>query len=315
MTVCRYGAATGRAGARAAVPVHCPPRPPRLTYRALHMRCGRRQDLALAGDLAQMLARWRAVWIDVCTPDAADMQFLQSVLGVHPLVCDDIMERLVREKLDLSDGYVFASVCAPDTGDSVAAIVFEPLIVTLHAQHEPVLNDVVERLQQLTLQQSFGVASAASVLYILLDAIADRFSTMLDRENVEVAAAKQLALRLSPRDMGEMMHRMSLARKRMTDLFFLLNPKVAILTSLLSHQHHVVVRHIAQHLRGLIDRYDSLHRIGHVRRVSWPAGAADRWSWRWLIAARGAAGRPADRTPTSRSATRNLPTYHTWASR
>src|SRR5437588_9663290 len=55
------------------------------------------------GDLAQALERHATVWIDMAAPSPEDVGAIGNLLGLHPLIAEDILEGNQRAKIEVTD--------------------------------------------------------------------------------------------------------------------------------------------------------------------------------------------------------------------
>jgi magnesium transporter len=77
---------------------------------------------ALAGNTATDRTRPGAtVWIDLASPDAAAVARVGDLLGLHPLIVEDILEGNQRSKIEATDGLVHLVLFALVYGDEIDA--------------------------------------------------------------------------------------------------------------------------------------------------------------------------------------------------
>ena len=130
-------------------------------------------------------------WLDLESPDAADLAALSAKLGLHPLAVEDLERRGQRSKVDTYPGqYVIVahevrrSTPQATEGESegfelveVHLIVQEGLLVSVHWGPSPAVADVRRRYPRRT---DAAARSAGTLLYELLDAISDAYFPLLD---------------------------------------------------------------------------------------------------------------------------------------
>jgi magnesium transporter len=61
-----------------------------------------------------------AVWVDLAGPSAAQVDAVGDVLGLHPLIVEDVLEGNQRAKIETTDGLVHIVLFALDRGQEVA---------------------------------------------------------------------------------------------------------------------------------------------------------------------------------------------------
>jgi magnesium transporter len=72
---------------------------------------------ALPGLLSQPEA---SVWVDLAAPSPGQVQAIGSVLGLHPLIVEDVLEGNQRAKIETTDGVVHIVLFALDRAEKVA---------------------------------------------------------------------------------------------------------------------------------------------------------------------------------------------------
>lgn len=182
-----------------------------------------------------------------------------------------------REKCEIFEKYIFLCIRTLDyqyTGISanrpsylqpaqpvnIYMVVFQTHILTIHS--EPIYNirNVLRRINPL--KDMFDL-SADWIAYALLDDVVDEFMPNLRKIELEVDSIDDLVLVLSQSDQAEMLRRIGRARKRVTHLMRLLNPKTDVIKALAKRcperlrQHTLLyIRDIQDHVLTMVQNLD-----------------------------------------------------------
>ncbi|WP_233199318.1 CorA family divalent cation transporter [Cryobacterium sp. M23] len=106
------------------------------------------------------------VWVDLCTPDGADLALLTEELGLHELAVEDATKLRQRPKLDHYPDHSFLSGYAVGfdpaskavTTDEIAAFITARALVTVHKEESIDLDAVVARWDSFPDLAKHGVA-------------------------------------------------------------------------------------------------------------------------------------------------------------
>jgi magnesium transporter len=194
--------------AASAVPLSTPAKVARWSKAGLQM--------SSPATLAEIAApgRGETVWIDLVSPDAAVMDGLASLLGIHPLVVEDIVESNQRAKIEVSDDLVeivLFAVCGPD--DEVAEldiVLGKGFLLTVHGPAVDLWSGQHVRLSLA------GVMERGSdhLLWAIVDVVVDGYFPFLDRIGDEIDALQDAVVAKPAADTLE--HIFALKRKLMT---------------------------------------------------------------------------------------------------
>lgn len=131
-------------------------------------------------------------WLDVMSPNDAEMSVLQKAFGIHPLTKEDIMLQEAREKVELFKNYYFINyrTFEQDTESedylepvNVYIVVFRYGILTFHFSQIPHPANVRRRIRQL---KDYLLLSADWVGYAMIDDITDAYVPMIHGIETEV---------------------------------------------------------------------------------------------------------------------------------
>lgn len=127
------------------------------------------------------------LWIDITDPDPASLERVSGLLGIHPLVIEDIGEQNQRAKIERLDGtlhlVLFALAYEGEVSEAeIDFVLAERYLLTAHdARWDPL------RAPQLRSGPERILASGADyLLYALADWIVDDYFPVLDRLTDEI---------------------------------------------------------------------------------------------------------------------------------
>jgi magnesium transporter len=128
------------------------------------------------------------VWLDLLSPDSADLALLTEKIGLHQLAREDLEKQHQRPKLDTYPGQhvlvAYEVLDQPKRNDddfSLAEVHFiagRDYVVSVHWEPSTALAQVQQRWRQRV--PAVG-ASAGELLHTILDTIADGYFPLLDR--------------------------------------------------------------------------------------------------------------------------------------
>jgi magnesium transporter len=118
------------------------------------------------------------VWVDLCAPDAADLELVAQELGLHALAVEDAMERHQRPKLDRYASHDFLSAYSVHldaaTGElqtaEISAFITDNALITVRRTDQFSIDGIIDRWEALPELLSHGVGA---LVYGLLDFVVD----------------------------------------------------------------------------------------------------------------------------------------------
>lgn len=142
------------------------------------------------------------LWLDVTAAEQCDWELLQVTFGFHPLAIEDAKKQNQRPKVDQYSDHLFISIptvdasCAPGELETVELDIFLGcnFIVTISDRTLPVIDSIAQQCQS-THQHP---ASAAGLLYTILDTIVDDYFPAMDTLDTAIDALETRAF--SPGD-------------------------------------------------------------------------------------------------------------------
>ncbi len=130
------------------------------------------------------------IWLDLCQPDAEQLEMVGREFGLHQLAIEDVLEESQRTKIDRYRTHLFMSAYSAtlddDTGElithEISAFITHHALITVRMDPAFDIDPVVERWDGSPDLAQYGVSS---LLYGLLDYLVDghfRAVEALDRE-------------------------------------------------------------------------------------------------------------------------------------
>jgi magnesium transporter len=133
--------------------------------------------------VAACLAGDGALWVDMTRPSEAELQWLRSAFGLHPLAIEDARSRRQRPKIEVYDNHLF---CILNMAESRSAGAFHELdvflganyVVTVHGGREAAIEEARARIGR---RPGNIPVSAGFIFYAIVDAVVDGYFPILDR--------------------------------------------------------------------------------------------------------------------------------------
>eukprot|EP01137_Pigoraptor_chileana_P013810 Opistho-2@67749 len=216
---------------------------------------------------AEVLGKTRGTfWLDMYEPNAADMEFMEQVFGMHPLTIEDILTETTREKMEIYEQYIFfnlrsfslseSSYDTEDVVESVYIAIYVNFVLSFHVRPSQQLPRIVRRVRAAkTLRPDW-------VLYTLLDEIVDSCVPIVEVAEAEVESINDLVLLLSGSEQSDMLRRIGNARKRLSDLHRRLHPKREMLAAMTTRAHKCLNPNTQLYLRDVLD-----HVLGMLLQI------------------------------------------------
>ncbi|KAI9739948.1 MAG: CorA metal ion transporter [Claussenomyces sp. TS43310] len=131
-------------------------------------------------------------WLDVLSPNDAEMKVLSKTFGIHPLTAEDIMMQEAREKVELFRNYYFVNyrTFEQDMNNedflepvNMYVIVFREGVISFHFSMTPHPANVRRRIRQL---KDYLILSSDWISYAIIDDITDVFAPLIQSIEDEV---------------------------------------------------------------------------------------------------------------------------------
>lgn len=164
------------------------------------------EDFPLA-DVAEHVADESAVvWVDLCAPDAADLQLVAHELGLHRLAVEDATQGRQRPKLDCYDGHSFLSAYAArldvDSGElvtaEIAAFITPSALITIRNDDSFEIEGLMARWDDEVDLTKYGVGA---LLHGLLDFVVDGHFETVETLDDQIEQLEDLLFDDRPHDL------------------------------------------------------------------------------------------------------------------
>ncbi len=155
------------------------------------------EDFVLAGASEHLQEPDALIWVDLCSPEAAELELLADELGLHALAVEDAVHPSQRPKLDRYPDHAFLSAYATrfDSGtakltmNEVAAFVTPRALVTIRKGEGFDLGDVVARWDSSPDLAKHGITF---LLHGLLDSLVDGYFDAVQSLDDEIEELEDL---------------------------------------------------------------------------------------------------------------------------
>lgn len=198
-----------------------------------------------------------AVWVDLCAPDAAQLQLVAEELGLHALAVEDATSGRQRPKLDryASHDFLTGYAVALDarTGAlataEIAAFITPRALVTVRRDDAFPIRDLVERWDQGADLTKYGVGA---LLYGLLDFLVDSHFAAVQTLDEEIDALEDLLFADRPAD-GDLQRRSFELRKSLVRLRRVVLPMREVVNTLMRRDLNVVHEEMTPYYQDVYD--------------------------------------------------------------
>jgi magnesium transporter len=255
------GASDG-AVAEAALEAALAPHDPRLEpggtrLRAFAWRVGESLELTTADAIDAALADEEVrLWLDFAAPSHAQVAAIADLLGLHPLVAEDIVERNQRAKLEEIDGDLHLVLFAIAYEGGVREIEIDIVLGrrTLLTVHDPCWDPL--SLPQLRTGVGHLLARGPDfLLYAIADGIVDAYFPVLDKLGDEI---DQLQDDVVEHPTSRTLQRLFVLKRELIGLRRATSPAREIFNQLTNRDLGLVA---AEHIVYFRDVYDHLIRV------------------------------------------------------
>jgi magnesium transporter len=229
-------------------------------------RSGRPVQIGLDGLEAALGDEGLRFWIDVTEPDAPTLERIASLLGLHPLVVEDIGERNQRAKVERLDGNLHLVLFAIDYQGEVVEtevdFVLAPrYLLTAHEAHW----DPRQAPQMRASAEALLASGPDYLLYALVDWIVDEYFPVFDRLTDEIDDLQDEVIeRRSPWTLQRLFvlkRELIALRRATTPAREILNQLTNRELGLIHAQHVIYFRDIYDHLIRVTDELDTYREL------------------------------------------------------
>ncbi len=171
------------------------------------------RTLAEPEDVAPYLESPTVTWVDFCgVHDVDRVSRLGALLGIHPLVLEDVVNTHQRPKAEVYEGYLFLVLKMirydPEDGDvdveQVGVVLGKGLVVTFQEHPGDVFNPIRERIR--TRKGRIRKSGPDYLAYALLDVIVDHYFLALEGVGVEIEELEEDLVADPRREVMEAIH-------------------------------------------------------------------------------------------------------------
>ncbi|MBI5929460.1 MAG: magnesium transporter CorA family protein [Chloroflexi bacterium] len=137
------------------------------------------------------------VWLDLVDPDTDEIQWLQKVFKLHPVVVSDLLREDRRPTLVIYPDYMFLSLFQPQLsvgqvkGDEVHCLVGGKFFITVRKSSSATIEGVYNRIVQNEEAWRRGVIY---FLYLVIQAVIDSYYPLLDRISIQLFELEEKTL-------------------------------------------------------------------------------------------------------------------------
>ena len=218
-------------------------------------------------DLEKCLAEGCNMWIDIVTPEAKEIHWLEGLLQLSSTVVEDLLREDRRPTLLVYPRYLFLSLFQPYVpsnrteivGKEIHCIIGEHYCVTVRQAGASALEAAYDRVAQNPDSWSRGVAY---FLYLTAQHVIDTYYPLLDRVNNQLNELEEKLLNNG----GDKQAQKSVYRikQHLIRLRQMIAPQREVLSNLMGEQRvssdddiRDLFRHLYERLLGLYDVIDS----------------------------------------------------------
>jgi magnesium transporter len=216
-------------------------------------------------NLEQRLAEGCTMWVDVITPEDAEIRWLERWLNLSPTVVADLLREDRRPTLLVYPEYLFLSLFHPYAqsstivGKEIHCLIGEHFYVTVRQADAMALEEAYNRVAQNPASWNRGVAF---FLYLTAQHIVDTYYPLLDRISDQLNELEEKLLN----DSDDKLAQRSVYRikQRLIGLRQMIAPQREVLSNLIGEERVAdddsirdLFRHLYERLLGIYDVIDS----------------------------------------------------------
>ena len=181
-------------------------------------------------------------WLDICNPTMAEVRALSDIFKMHPLTLEGLESEVedIREKCDVFQKYYFVCIRAFDADTSsdyymrpinLYMLVSPSCVITIHRDFLEFSHTIAKRMRLLTART--GLASDW-IVYTILEDVLEMFAPSIRATELEIDSIDDLVDHFTSskdlrRSQTELFSKISVARKRVTQLIRLMSAKSELL--------------------------------------------------------------------------------------
>ena len=238
--------------------------PTDLVARTRLYRAGRlEKDDFPVGDLSQFLAEPDTVlWVDLCEPDATDLEVVARELGLHALAVEDAVDARQRPKLDRYDSHEFLNMYEVRLDrvsgrlqlHEISAFITPQTLVTVRKDRAFDMDAVMARWDE---SQDLAVNGVGFLLWGLIDHVVDGHFEAVETLDDEIERLEDLLFDERPHA-KDVQRRSFALRASLVQLRRVVLPMREVVNSLLRRDLEVVTPPMTPYFQ---DVYDHVLRV------------------------------------------------------
>jgi magnesium transporter len=215
------------------------------------------EDFPLA-DLSEHLEeRGAVVWVDICPPDASDLQLVADELGLHHLAVEDATSGRQRPKLDRYSNHDFLTAYAVSLDVSsgelataeIAVFITSHALITVRKDDGFSIEGLVGRWDESADLTKYGVSA---LLYGLLDFIVDGHFDTVQTLDEEIEKLEDLLFDDKPHDSAVQRRSFEL-RKSLVQLRRVVLPMREVVNSLMRRDLDLIGEEMTPYYQDVYD--------------------------------------------------------------
>lgn len=215
--------------------------------------------------LAKVMHNDTAVWVDIVDPETEELEWLQEILGLHPLVMQDLKRVDTRPAMLAYTDYIFLSLFQPQrsvdgmNGKEIHCIIGENAFVTVRQSDTSAVDDAYDRAAK---NPNYWHRDMAYFLYLTTQAVVDAYYPIVDRISTTLGETEDDMLR----DMLEGNPRRKVYRltQQLISLRRMVAPQREVLSNVIgeerltrTNENRDLFRHLYERLMRIYDVIDS----------------------------------------------------------
>jgi magnesium transporter len=214
-------------------------------------------------DLSEFLAEPDTVlWVDLCEPDATDLEVVAQELGLHSLAVEDAVDARQRPKLDRYDSHEFLNmydvrldrVSGRLQLSEISAFITQQTLVTVRKDRAFDMDAVVARWDD---SQDLAVNGVGYLLWGLIDHVVDGHFEVVETLDDEIEQLEGLLFDEGPHD-KDVQRRSFALRTSLVKLRRVVLPMREVVNSLLRRDSYVATPAMTPYFQ---DVYDHVLRV------------------------------------------------------
>ena len=244
--------------------------PTDLVARTRLYRAGRlEKDDFPVEDLSEFLAEPDTVlWVDLCEPDATDLEVVAQELGLHALAVEDAVDARQRPKLDRYDSHEFLNMYEVRLDrvsgrlqlSEISAFITRQTLVTVRKDRAFDMDAVVARWDD---SQDLAVNGVGFLLWGLIDHVVDGHFDAVETLDDEIEQLEDLLFDERPHD-KDVQRRSFALRASLVKLRRVVLPMREVVNSLLRRDLDVATPAMTPVLPGRLRPCAARHRVDRV---------------------------------------------------